>query len=304
MKTSSLRDANLARRVGRYFQSHSILFHFFAAVLMLWAVSLMFMLVWGFLVSVTEYRGELGFANNKARIIPLEFNFGNYVSAFSAIRVDTNYGSVATFFDLLFNSLWITLGSTVLKVLSTVCFAYVIARYHFFGRKFLYAFVVVQMMIPAYGQTAANYSLLDSMGMIDSPAYLLSQTAGHGIYFLVVHSYMVNISDTYHEAAKVEGANDWQIFGQVMLPLSRPAVLSVFVIQFIAGWNDYSTILVFMERFPTLASGLFLFASSREFSGAPIYFAGIFLAALPICVIFLVFNKMLMENLTIGGIKG
>ena len=169
------------RRIGRYFTSHTVLFHIFAAVLVLWALSLMFMLVWGLLVSVTEYRGELGFANNKARILPLQLNFGNYASAFTAIRVDTNYGDVATFFDLLFNSLWITFGSTALKVLSTVCFAYIIARYRFFGRKFLYAFVVIQMMIPAYGQTSANYSLLDSLGMVDSPAYLLSQTAGHGI---------------------------------------------------------------------------------------------------------------------------
>ena len=78
----------------------------------------------------------------------------------------------------------------------------------------------------------------------------------------------------------------------------------MFLKNFITKWNDYSTPMVFMSEYPTLALGLYDFANSRDYQGAPIYFAGLFVAALPVATLFLIFNKQLMTNLTIGGIKG
>lgn len=274
-----------------------------ALILFLWAASLLFMLIWGFLVSVTEYTGPLGYANNRSVIFPRDFNWGNYVDAFSVIRVETNNNSV-TFFGLLFNSLWYSFGSAFLSVMSTVFLAYVVARYKFRYCRIIYAFVLVQMLIPSYGTMSANYELLDSLRLLNSPWYLLTKMGGTGMYFLIVQSYYSNIAATYDEAAMIDGAGHAGRFFRIMLPLGRPVIVAMFLLTFIGTWNDYSTMLVYMEDYPTLASGLYLFADSRDFQGAPTYFAGIFIAAVPISVLFLCFNKILMENLTIGGIKG
>lgn len=291
------------RKVKKYFTSHSVFFHIASFVLLIWACSLLVVIIWGLLVSFTPYRGELGYANNKDRFIPLAWE-NNWASVFSIIKVDTPLGNTVGYFQMLVNSIWISVGAQLAKIISATCFAYLIARYEFPGKRFAYMFVIVQMMIPTYGQTSANYRLLDSMNMISSPMYLLSQFAGHGMPFLLLHACFVGIDKAYTEAAQMDGANDWTVFFKIMVPLAAPIIGTMFLTGFIGLWNDYASILIFMEEYPTLASGLYLFQESRDFQGAPTYFAGLFISAIPVAILFLCFHKQLLTNLTIGGIKG
>ena len=291
------------RRTKRYFASHSIFFHIASLILLLWACSLLVMLLWGIMVSCTPYRGELGYANNKAQFFPLAWK-NNWAEVFDIIKVDTPLGNTVGYFPMLWNSVWISIGTQSAKIISATCFAYLIAKYDFCGKRFAYMFVIVQMMIPTYGQTSANYRLLDSLGMISSPTYLLSQFAGHGMPFLLLHACFVGIDKAYSEAAQMDGANDWTVLVKIMIPLALPIIGTLFLTGFIGLWNDYATILIFMEEYPTLASGLFLFQESRDFQGAPTYFAGLFISAIPVACLFLCFHKQLLSNLMIGGIKG
>lgn len=291
------------RKIKRYFTSHSIFFHIASFIMLIWACSLLLVLIWGVLVSFTPYRGELGYANNKDRFIPLAWE-NNWITVFDIIKVDTPLGKTVGYFQMTWNSIWISVGVQLAKIISATCFAYLIAKYDFFGKKFAYMFVIVQMMVPTYGQTSANYQLLDVLGMISSPLYLLSQFAGHGMPFLLLHACFVGVDKAYAEAAQIDGANDWTIFFKIMIPLALPIIGTLFLTGFIALWNDYATILIFMEEYPTLSSGLYLFQDSREFQGAPSYFAGLFISAIPVAVLFLVFHKQLLSNLMIGGIKG
>ena len=294
---------SLGRKVKKYFTSHSPFFHVASFVLLLWAISLLVVLLWGVLVSFTPYRGEWGYANNKDRFIPLAWE-NNWASVFDIIKVDTPMGETVGYFEMLWNSVWISVGVQLAKILSATCFAYLIAKYEFFGKKFAYMFVIVQMMVPTYGQTSANYQLLDSLHMISSPTYLLSQFAGHGLPFLLLHACFIGVDKAYAEAAQMDGANDWVVFIKIMIPLALPIIGTLFLTGFIASWNDFATILIFMEEYPTLSSGLYLFQESREFQGAPTYFAGLFISAIPVAMLFLCFHKQLLSNLMVGGIKG
>ena len=92
---------------------------------------------------------------------------------------------------------WFSIGMTATKMISTVFFAYAVAKFEFPGRKFLYAFIVLQMMMPIYGQTAANYQLLDNLRLVDSPLFLIGQGAGHGMYFLIVYAFFRNLPAGY-----------------------------------------------------------------------------------------------------------
>ena len=83
---------SLGRRIKKYFTSHTVFTHIVAAILLIWALSLLFMIVWGLMVSVTEFRGENGYANNKRSIFPKDFNFGNYIDAFRKVNAELPNG--------------------------------------------------------------------------------------------------------------------------------------------------------------------------------------------------------------------
>lgn len=279
--------------------------HIVAAILLLWALSLLFMIVWGLLVSVTKYTGELGYANNKRSVFPKAFDFSNYANAFRLVHAELPNGEKLGYFGMTWNSVWYSIGSTFLGVASNFLLAYAVARFNRYKyTKIIYAFILFQMMIPLYGTGAAGFRIIERLGLLDSPLYLLTKTGAGGMQFLITHAYLVNMSKTYDESAKIDGARPFQIMMRINLPMAMPIIVVYFVVGFIGNWNDYSTMLVYMESYPTLSSGLYLFEASRDYKGAPTYFAAIFISAIPAVTLFLIFNKSLVNNLTIGGIKG
>lgn len=296
---------SLGRRIKKYFTSHTIFTHVVAAILLVWALSLLFMIVWGLMVSVTEFRGENGYANNKRSIFPKDFNFGNYIDAFRKVNAELPNGEQIGYFGMMWNSVWYSVGSTFLGVAVNFLLAYAVARFnHYRFTKAIYAFILLQMMIPLYGTGAAGYRIIEGLGLIDSPFFLLTKMGAGGMQFLITHSYLVNMSKTYDEAARIDGARAWDILVKINLPMAMPIVVVYFIVGFIGNWNDYSTMLVYMESYPTLSSGLYLFEASRTYAGPPVYFAAIFISAIPAVTLFLIFNKSLVQNLTIGGLKG
>ncbi len=274
------------------------LFNIGAVIVMLWALSFVFVLLWGFNYSLMS-QDELG---ENAHFFTHTFTFSNYISAFRTLKFDnTNY------FGMLWNSIWFSVGSTIMKLIATIFFAYVIARFSFPGRKVLYVIVIAQMLLPTYGQTAANYQLLSTLGLVDSPLFLLAMGAGHGTYFLICHSYFETLPKDYEESARIDGCGYFRTFFQIMLPLAAPIIVCVGLLTFIACWNDYQTTLLYLPHWRTLTSALFSYSEITMHSSEgslPVYFAGIFLSALPVVLLYLRFNKTLMSNMTLGGVKG
>ena len=125
-----------------------------------------------------------------------------------------------------------------------------------------------------------------------------------GYYMLLMMIGLQAIPGDLYEAARMDGARAWDILVKINLPMAMPIVVVYFIVGFIGNWNDYSTMLVYMESYPTLSSGLYLFEASRTYAGPPVYFAAIFISAIPAVTLFLIFNKSLVQNLTIGGLKG
>lgn len=289
------------RHFLHYMRSHGIVFHVTATVLWIWALSLLVVFVMGFFISITD---GTAYSLDPSRVFPENFKwtecFKNYVTAFRTIE----YNEV-TFFGMVFNSVWFSIGCMACRLIATTFATYVIARYEFKGRKALYTFMIIQLMIPTYTGGVSNYEYMWNIGLVNTPLFLLSQFAGHGYYFLVLHSYFVGIDKSYDEAALLDGANDFQIFLQIILPISRSAVLAIGLMSFVNIWNDYMTPILYMDNYPTLMSGLFKYKTVATYTlDTPVYFAGLLLAALPTGILFTCFSGTLMKNLTIGGIKG
>lgn len=302
-----IKKDSFIRRRWTEIKKNGLIFNVLGMIPFIWGAILVGLLIWALLVSFAEPNWYL---DNGNTFLVKEFTLNNYKTAIENFRVTVNSvtGGIreAGFWEMTFNSVWFTAGATAVKMLSTICFAYAIARFEFPGRKLLYGFVVLQMMLPVYGQTASNYSLLNKLGLVNTPWFILALGAGHGMYFLITYSFFRNLPTGYEEAAKVDGAGPFVIFWKVMLPLARPIVMALGIMTAIGVWNDYSTVLVYLRDFPNLATGLYMVKEVAFSIGlqTPSYFAAIFVSVLPVVIIFLIFNKQIMNNVSVGGLKG
>lgn len=281
----------------KYMREHGPVFHICATILWIWALSLLFVLFLGLMITLTEGRQYELYPN---RIFPEKLYFKNYAKAFRHI----NYGGTS-FFGMLVNSIWFSVGCTVCRLIATSLCAYIMAKYNFKGKKIFYGFLIFQLMLPTYGTGVSNYVFMGKMGLLDSPLFLLSQFAGHGGNFLIMHSYFLGIAPEYKEAAFLDGANDFQFFFKIIVPIAKAPIMAIGIMQFTALWNDYGTPMIYLPSYPTLLTGLFRYKLVAIYDlDTPVFFAGVILTALPTAVIFTMFSGELMKNLTIGGIKG
>ena len=127
-----------------------------------------------------------------------------------------------------------------------------------------------------------------------------------GIYFLVFQTIFKGFAKEFSEAAKIDGANNFVIFFRIMMPLVKNTFFTVFLILFITYWNDYQVALIYIPDYPTVALGAYRFSVSQEgeLGSIEMKVAGAMLVFIPIFIVYAVFNKRLMGNLTLGGVKG
>lgn len=281
----------------KYMGDHGILFHLCATILWIWAISLVVVIFMGILISLTKGRQYELYPN---RIFPDKLYFANYANAFKEIK----YGDT-TYFGMFWNAIWYSVGCTVCRLSATALCAYVLAKYEFKGKKPLYAFLIFQLMLPTYSGGVSNFVFMYEMGLVDTPLFLISQFAGHGGNFLIMHSYFLGIAPEYKEAASLDGANDFQFFFKIIVPIARAPIMAIGIMQFVGLWNDYMTPMIYLPSFPTLMTGLFRYKIISIYTlDIPTFFAGVLISALPTATIFTLFSGELMKNLTIGGIKG
>ena len=183
---------------------------------------------------------------------------------------------------------------------------YIVCKYKFPGRKLLYNLVIFRLMLPIVGSLPSAYRVYKAVGLMNSPLILITATdALCGANFLIMYSFYKGISWEYAEAAFIDGANHFNVYFRIMMPMVMPAVSVLFVTGFIGRWNEYMTVSVFMDEMPTLAYGLYIFAErSKTAANDIVYYAGVTLAAIPCVLMFVLFQNTIMQTVHIGGIKG
>lgn len=263
----------------------------------IYALSMIFPLVWLLASSVKTLDGyyEPSFFPQGV------WQWHNYVQAFWELEA-----SKVRAVRMLFNSLWYAIGGALLGIAVSTCFAYVVSKYRFFGRRVLHAIAIVVMLIPIVGALPSQYELYSNLHMINSPLILICFTSGFGLNYLVMRACFDNLSWSYAEAAFVDGARHERIFFTIMLPQVLPTITALFLVAFIGNWNDYMGPLVFMPRLPTLSTGLFVY-QEKHFDkpniSKPVFFAGVVICMIPVLTLFLVFQNTIMDISISGGVK-
>ena len=232
--------------------------------------------------------------------VPWPFHFENYIRAFQELEVNDN-----NYFEMLFNSIWYATLSPALGIIVSACTGYVVCKYDFCGKKTIYNLVLIVMMIPVMGSFTAQYKLYTKLNLVNSPLILITSAGGFGSTFLYVYSFFKTVSWNYAEAAFMDGAGHFTVFYKIMVPMVMPMLLAFFVMGFVGAWNDVQGPLTWLEELPTLSYGIYAYEQmAKYFANQPIYFSGVILSIIPVVILFVLFQNAIMNNVSIGGLKG
>lgn len=271
----------------------------FTVVFLVFAFYALTILIPFFWMIFNAFKDPIDFGHDKWSF-KFTAGFKNFSQAFSYKVKNT---SVAMMY---LNSFLVVGGGVIVTLISCSLASYTVAKYKFHGRNLIYNIVIIAMMVPIVGTLPAQYRLMQNLNLIDNIVGVwFLYSGGFGFNFLFMYSYFKGISWTYAEAAQLDGASDFRIFVQIMIPMARPALTAIGVLTFMGLWGDYQTPYFYLNSMPTVALGLKDMSDQLYYSpNYPLLLATAVVATIPILVLFCVFQKQIMNNLTMGGLKG
>lgn len=211
------------------------------------------------------------------------------------------------FWEMLFNSVIFSVLPAFVNQFTVLWFAYVCSKYKFPGSGLVYTITMVVITLPLYGTGGGMYRLYYNMGLIDSYTQLLTclGASAFSMNLLYFMSYYKSLSNTYIEAAKIDGANDFQIFFKLMFPLAKPIFGALVLTQWLSLWNNYQSSMIYHPNLPTLPYAIFAFNTEMIYRARlDILFGACVITCVPGIIMFVAFNKTLTTSVSLGGIKG
>ncbi|KAB3528805.1 sugar ABC transporter permease [Alkaliphilus serpentinus] len=206
------------------------------------------------------------------------------------------------------NSFIFAAGTTIFCLTLATLAAYAFSRFDFPGKKSGLASFVVYMMLPATASLVPQLMLVKVLGIKNTYMSLIFIWSAANMAFAVwnLKGYFDTVPKSIEEAAIVDGASRLQIFTLIMLPLAKPAIAITAIFVFTAPWTDYVTSYLFLSdgSMYTLAQGLFGWAADFRTVSWGVFCAGSIIMALPLTIIYMVFQKYIVSGLTVGGVKG
>lgn len=233
--------------------------------------------------------------------IPSIFHWDNYPEVFRLVP----------YTQWFTNTLLVVTLSTIGVVLSSAVVAYSFARFRYPGRTALFLITLGTMMLPAEVMLIPSYLLFKYLGWLNTlrPLWVPGWFGGGAFYIFLLRQFILGIPRDLDEAAIVDGASYAQIFQRILLPLMKPALVTVAVIQIIGSWNDFLGPLVYLTSPSTftLAVGLRYFDVTPNQPGVPqlhLLMAAVVMGTVPIMALFLVGQRYFVRGIVLSGIKG
>ncbi len=250
-------------------------------------------LLWAFLSSFKTY-SEI---NSSALSWPSSFNLDNYKAAFK-------YAPIAKYF---MNSV-IIVGCSVLATVALVAMcAYIISRFDFKLKMVIVLLISASLMLPAQAISQPLFTIFQKLGIFDTKIGLIIVYSAMGIpmSFFVMTSYYKTIPMALEESAYIDGASFLQTFLRIILPLAKPGLVTIALLQFINTWNEFYFALMLTSgnsaRTVPIALNYYMGTFANNYSAL---FAAVVLTVLPTIVLFIILQKQVMESLTAGAVKG
>lgn len=237
-----------------------------------------------------------------------DFHIENYVTAF-LYGFDKVIGGVRHVYieEMFLNSLIYAAGGALCQVFCTSLVAYLITKYDCKFSRFMHNLIIVTMIIPIIGSLPSLAQVMDVLQIRNTFIGTFIMHFGFtNTYYLIFYAAYKSIPWSYAESAFIDGASHYQVYFKIMMPLTSSLFGTTFILFFINYWNDYQVPMLFLDKNPVLALGLYEFfqSYSNQLSVGTVKIAGGVIVLIPLLLLFIIFKNKLMGNLTEGGIKG
>lgn len=265
--------------------------------LLLVAVVMLYPLLWligASFKSNAEIFTEVGFW-------PSSFSLDSYLKGW---KTSTEY----TFATYFLNSFIITVPRIIVTVISCVLVAYAFARFEFWGKKFWFAVMVGTMMLPLIVLRLPQYLMFKELGWLDTylPLIVPSALATDTFFVFLLVQFLRGIPRDMEEAALIDGCNAVQLLWHIIVPLLKPAIISVIVFQFIWTMNDFMGPLIYLasvEKYPVSLALKLSIGATEEVEWANVIAISV-VALIPSVAVFFMAQKHFIEGAASSGIKG
>jgi multiple sugar transport system permease protein len=229
--------------------------------------------------------------------IPHPVRFDNYISAFQK----------AAFSKYLFNTLVVAVPSVIGAILSNSLTAYGFARVRWPGREAVFAIVLATMILPGFVTFIPLYIIFRKINWVNTYMPLVIPTfLGNPFFIFFLRQFFMSLPVELSDAARVDGASEFGIFRQIILPLARPALAVVALFQFIGSWNDYFGPLIYLsdKNLYTISLGIANMQTSYGFMNFAWIMAATVMSVMPIIILFFFAQRTFIEGIALTGLKG
>lgn len=264
-------------------------------ILLIYVAVVMFPFVFVLFSSLKESNIEIA---ERPFAFPTSFYFQNYIDAWVKAKINVYF----------FNSIYLATTSAFTGVLLSAATAYALTRMRFMKvSKVIYQFVLIGMLIPGNVLFIAQYILVMNMGILNTHwALFLPYTAGAlPVSVLLIAAFMKSIPGELEEAAIVDGMGAFRLFYKIILPLTLPALVTVFIVNFLGSWNEYllANFFISKDELKTLPTGMVGFRDAFQTNYALIS-TGIVYSVTPVLILYAFLQEKIIEGVTAGSVKG
>ncbi|AIS58953.1 carbohydrate ABC transporter permease [Listeria ivanovii] len=258
-------------------------------------VLVLFIIAFPFLwLLLSSFKFEKDIISFPPKIFADNYTFDNYIKVWSTIPL----------LDYIKNTIIFAGGTVITSVFFDSLAGYAFARMNFKGKSVLFYFVLLTMMIPFQVFMIPLFLEVNLLGLLDTYSGLIipRMTTAFGIFMM--RSFFITLPSSLEEAARIDGLNEFRIFWKIMLPLSKPTVLSLAIFTLMNSWNDllYPLILTSSSEMRTLPAGLALFTGQNISFYGPVM-AGTVISMLPLLIVYMFAQKYFVQGTAMTGMK-
>ena len=274
--------------------ANTAIYHF---VVIAFGYIMIYPILWMFFAS---FKDNSEIFQNAGRLLPEKFRFENYINGWKG------FGGVS--FTVFFkNSFIIAILSTIGAVSSSTLVAYGFARIKFVGKKLWFALMMISMMLPFQVVMIPQFILFHKLDWVNTiKPLIIPQFFGQPFFIFLMIQFIKGIPSELDQSAKIDGCGRYLIFYKVILPLMSPAIITSTIFSFYWRWDDFFGALLYLNKpqlYP-IPLALRMFSDPGSFSNWGAMLSMATLSLVPVLLIFLVFQRYLVEGISTTGLKG
>lgn len=249
-------------------------------------------IVWGFMCSFKE---SVEMFSRPIKFLPEVFRFDNYVNAWTS----------SNFVHSMGNSIIVSVFSTLGMLFICAFAGFALAKYQFKGKNVFFMAVLATMMVPMQVTMVPVFGITTNLGLIDTHLGLILPLLAYPYGIFLMRQFMVTIPDALVEAARLEGCSEFRVFFTLVIPLSKPIISTLGILAFLDSWNQLVWPLILTKSLEMMTVQLALKTFKSEFGMKwNLVMAATFISIIPVVLVFLFFQKQIVEGIATSGLKG